>query len=124
MSEAVIDAPALLAVVNAEQGADQVLDNACISAVNLSETIAKLADAGMPEEAIREVLEPLGLMVEDFDGQLAWQAGLLRFSTKAADLSLGDRVCLALAQKLGAPVLTADRDWKRLDIGIDVRLIR
>jgi PIN domain nuclease of toxin-antitoxin system len=39
-------------------------------------------------------------------------------------LSLADRACLALAERERLPVLTADRHWGSLDLGIDVRLIR
>lgn len=127
MSRVVIDASALLALVNGEEGAERVakaLDDASISAVNLSESVAKLADAGLPEEAIRQALEPFGLEVTEFDEQLAWQADLLRFSTKRTGLSFGDRACLALAQKLGVAAVTADRDWRRLDVGVEVQLIR
>jgi len=35
-----------------------------------------------------------------------------------------DRACLALGARLGIPVLTADRDWADLNIGITVQLIR
>jgi len=38
--------------------------------------------------------------------------------------SLGDRVCLALARRRGLPVLTTDKPWADLDLGIEVRLIR
>jgi PIN domain nuclease of toxin-antitoxin system len=37
---------------------------------------------------------------------------------------LGDRACLALAQQLDLPVLTADKIWQRLDIGVSIQLIR
>jgi PIN domain nuclease of toxin-antitoxin system len=37
---------------------------------------------------------------------------------------LGDRSCLALARSLGAPLLTADRAWQRIDLGIEIELIR
>jgi PIN domain nuclease of toxin-antitoxin system len=59
-----------------------------------------------------------------FDDALAYRAGLLRPATKAAGLSFGDRGCLALAQQLGVPALTADRGWARLSIGIPIRVIR
>ena len=39
-------------------------------------------------------------------------------------LSLGDRACLALASLTGRIVVTADRVWPELDLGIDIRLIR
>jgi PIN domain nuclease of toxin-antitoxin system len=44
--------------------------------------------------------------------------------TKAHGLSLADRACLALAKRLDLPVVTADRDWAGLDLGITVQLIR
>jgi PIN domain nuclease of toxin-antitoxin system len=39
-------------------------------------------------------------------------------------LSLADRACLALAIALNAPVYTADRKWKNLNVGISIRMIR
>jgi ribonuclease VapC len=62
--------------------------------------------------------------VIDFDRALAMRAGLMRRATRAQGLSLGDRACLALAERLALPVLTADRVWADLDLGIEVVLIR
>ncbi|MBI2872580.1 MAG: type II toxin-antitoxin system VapC family toxin [Chloroflexi bacterium] len=112
MPEAVLDASALLALLNAEPGAEVVaaaLPQAAISAVNLSEVVAKLADAGMPEAAVREALQGLALDVVPFDTDQAYEAGLLRSSTRGVGLSLGDRACLGLARRLNVPALTADR---------------
>ncbi len=39
-------------------------------------------------------------------------------------LSLGDRICLALAEREGLPVYTADPHWADLPLGIDIRVIR
>jgi PIN domain nuclease of toxin-antitoxin system len=60
----------------------------------------------------------------NFDSVLSMNAGLLRPLTKSAGLSLGDRACLALARHKNVPVLTTDRAWKDLDIGIVVAVIR
>lgn len=128
MSEWVLDASALLALLNNEPGAEQVmaalLEGAAISAVNLSEVTAKLSDVGMPEAEIRQVLGPLPIDVVPFDAEAAYQTGLLRVQTREADLSLGDRACLALAKQLGRPALTAERAWERLKSDVQVRLIR
>jgi len=43
---------------------------------------------------------------------------------RKAGLSFGDRACLALALDLGGRPVTADRAWGRIDVGLDVTLIR
>jgi PIN domain nuclease of toxin-antitoxin system len=91
--------------------------------VNLSEVVAKLADAGMPEGEIRSALDSLGLEVVPFDMGQAYRAGLLRPQTKAIGLSLGDRACMALAQARGSSVLTKDKAWTKVRIGLKVRVI-
>ena len=127
MPKTVIDASALLALLNGEPGADIVTDalpGGIISTVNLSEVIAKLCDAGMPEKAIRQALQPLGLEIMPFDENQSYQAGLLRTSTQDMGISLGDRACLSLAQKLGVVALTADRAWAELSVGVPIKVIR
>jgi len=125
--EVVIDASALLALLNAEPGADVVaeaLPGGVISAVNLSEVVAKLCDAGMPEKAIRQAVQPLGLEVVPFDEEQSYQAGLLRTSTQDMGISLGDRACLNLAKMRDAIALTADKAWSGLSVGATVKVIR
>ena len=127
MPEAVIDASALLALLNDEPGADVVaeaLPQGVISTVNLSEVVAKLCDAGMPEKAIHQALQPLGIEIVPFDEEQAYQTGLLRTSTQDLGISLGDRACLSLAKKLGIDALTADKAWAELSIGTMIKVIR
>lgn len=91
MSEVVLGASALLTLLNREPGHEEVagtIPHAAISAVNLSEVVAKLAETGMPEEAIREALEGLALEVHTFERELAYETGLLRPTTKSRGLSL------------------------------------
>ena len=124
----VVDTSAVLALLWEEPGADTiaaVLDRASISAVNWSELVAVMAERGLPDEAIRNSLSALPVAaVVPFDGDQADLAGRLRRTTRHAGLSLGDRACLALGLALGLPILTADRAWRDLNIGADVRLIR
>ena len=123
---AVLDASALLALLQDEPGASRVLEalpDALMCSVNLSEVVAKLADLGMPEIDIRRALS-LGLEIISFDEILAYSAGILRPTTRRAGLSLGDRACLALAQSRSLPALTTDRSWTSLDTDIDIILIR
>jgi PIN domain nuclease of toxin-antitoxin system len=127
LSEVVLDASAVLALLNAEPGGEKVeetIPGAAISTVNLSEVVAKLAEAGMPEDAVRKVLGDIGLDIHPFDAELAYRTGALRPQTRNLGLSLGDRACVALGIRLGLPVLTTDRNWRSLDVGIEVRAIR
>jgi len=113
----VLDASALLAMLQSEPGADVVagrLPHSVMSTVNLSEVVAKLADNGVPTEELRVVLDGLDIDVRPFDREAAYDAGELRRTTRDAGLSLGDRACLALATRLGVAAMTADRAWTRL----------
>jgi PIN domain nuclease of toxin-antitoxin system len=60
----------------------------------------------------------------DFDFALAAIAGRLRAATRSLGLSLGDRACLALAIERNCPVMTADRSWAKLNLGIPIQLVR
>lgn len=127
MSEIVLDASAVLALLNEEPGAALVADylpDAAISTVNLAEVATRLAAAGMPGGEIRTVMGLLGLTTVVFDEPQAFQAGLIYPNTRHLGLSLGDRACLALAHHLQAVALTADRAWAKLEFDVKVELIR
>jgi ribonuclease VapC len=66
----------------------------------------------------------MDLRVVPFDEPQARIAARLRTTTRRAGLSLVDRVCLALGEQLGYRVVTADRVWGDLDLGVDVVVIR
>ena len=124
---AVLDSSALLCLLNNEAGAERVataLPGAAISAVNLTEVVAKLRDRGLALAEIRAALAGLSLDARPFGADQAFAAGDLRPSTRALGLSLGDRACLALAAELGVPALTADREWRKVELKIDVRVVR
>lgn len=127
MTDHVLDSSAVLADLFGEPGAESVrpaVEGAFLSAVNYAEVISKLVDNGVEPLEARERVDELPCSVVPPDPACAAQAGTLRAATRRAGLTLGDRFCLALALQLGLPVLTADRRWKDLDIGVDVRLIR
>jgi ribonuclease VapC len=100
------------------------LPNASISAVNLSEVLARLQEIGLPEAESDIVLARLNLRVIAFDEPQARAAARLRSVTRQAGLSLGDRACLALGGILGCPVVTADRVSASVDVGAEVMVIR
>ena len=123
----VLDASAVLALLNAEPGAERVtsvLRQAVICSVNRTEVLTRLLDWDLSQADAAEALQALELNVSSFDHHLADAAAWLRRDTHKHGLSLGDRACLALAQQLGARVLTTDRAWQSLDLGITIENIR
>lgn len=127
MSEYVLDASALLAVMFGERGAERIQDiiaGSVIGAVNLAEVVAKLQERGVPEAEIDGVVAEIGLPVIPFDEGQAMAAGKLRGRTRTLGLSLGDRACLALALARGVPAVTTDRSWSKLDVGAKVLVAR
>ncbi|TNC63584.1 type II toxin-antitoxin system VapC family toxin [Rubellimicrobium roseum] len=128
MSKAVVlDSSSLLCLLNGEAGAKRVaeaLPSAVIGAVNLAEVVTKLRERGLSVEEVGEVLDGLNLDVRPFTAGQAYTTGHLRQATRPLGLSLGDRACLALALDLGAPALTADQAWGRVDAGVAVEVIR
>ena len=127
MASVVLDASAILAVYLLENGADQVapvLQSAAVCAVNIEEVLVKLADKGATARVGQIAEATLKHLAVAYDFDLARRAARLRPLTRHLGLSLGDRACLALAAREGLPVVTADRAWAKLDIGVEIRLIR
>jgi PIN domain nuclease of toxin-antitoxin system len=127
MARVVLDTSALLAFVTGERGGEAVADaigDAVISTVNLAEAVTKLVDRGAPLDRARQVLAIADYEIVDFDRRQAEETGALIGKTRHRGLSLGDRACLALAQREGVPALTADRRWVEVDVGVEVRLFR
>lgn len=129
MSSCVLDASAAIAYLEQETGSDVVAaivesQEGAMSTVNFAEVATRLADRGALEVDIRLATGRLRADLYSFDGEMALQAGLLRPVTRRLGLSLGDRACLALAQRLNLPVYTADRAWAALQLGILIHLIR
>lgn len=127
MNDVVLDASAVLALLNHEPGREKVLSalqSAVIGTVNLSEVMAKLVERGVPEPEALSVIEELKLEVVPFDTHLAFRAGALRPVTKPLGMSLGDRACIALGMHLALPVLTAERNWRSLSLPVVIQVIR
>lgn len=123
----VLDASALLALIQDEPGAhvvEEVVSSGWISTVNLSEVVTKLTDDGMAEDDIKEVIEKLQIDSVPFSLDQAYVAGLMRADTRMLGLSLGDRACLSLARQLDVAAMTTDRIWTQLSNGVEIQLIR
>ncbi|MBM3514561.1 MAG: type II toxin-antitoxin system VapC family toxin [Alphaproteobacteria bacterium] len=127
MTDVVLDASALLAMMNREPGGALVSEatgSAVMSSVNAAEVASRLSDLGLTDTEIAEALRRSRVRIASFDEQAALDSARLRRATRFAGLSLGDRACLALARSRSAPVMTADRAWARLKLGVEIRVIR
>ncbi|QTD46082.1 type II toxin-antitoxin system VapC family toxin [Ottowia testudinis] len=128
----VLDASALLALMQSEPGADVVdallEDHECVaSSINIAEVGSKLVDKGLAPDELRRVLKQIDVQAIDFDAEQATACAALRAVTREWGLSLGDRACLALARGMQGVAVTADRAWADLDeavTGARVLLIR
>lgn len=123
----VLDASALLAFLHDEPGGDQVsavLDGARVSAVNWSEVLQKSLCRKAVIDGMQQEFMDVGVLFEPFTAAQAELAARLWADAREQGLSLADRACLALARERSAVVFTADRAWAKLDLGLDIRLIR
>lgn len=127
----VLDASAIIAFLQGEPGGEEVQSalqsqHCVVTAANQAEIIAKALDRGVSTNAIQTILAELAYVVIDIKAEDGIKAGYLRATTRPAGLSLGDRLCLAVAQRLKALVLTADRPWLAMaqPLGLEIRCIR
>lgn len=127
MTECVLDASAILALLLSEPGSDAVaerIEGSLASTVNISEVLAKLLERGIETEAAWSQIGPLMQTIVPFDAEQARLTAELRPATRSLGLSLGDRACLALAKQHKCPVLTTDRQWKKLKLDIQIVVVR
>ena len=122
---AVLDASVILAWLQDEPGSEAVDDlflNGVISAVNWSEVVQKTRQHGRDPREAGALLEALGLTVVPATKEDAERAAAL-WRVRTA-LSLADRFCIALGSRLRTDVATAERGWTKLDLDVDVTVIR
>ncbi|WP_420594751.1 PIN domain-containing protein [Deinococcus sp.] len=135
MRNLLLDASALIAFIRREPGGETVLQalmdgkNAVlVGSVQLVEVEGKLvSDGSFTPQQVRARIRQLGqvLDVVAFNAQAQDAAGFYYARRKPYDLSLGDALCLGLAEVLKADVMTAKRGWASLpDIPFGVQLIR
>lgn len=127
----VMDASALLALMQGERGGDVVneliVEQECVaSSVNIVEVGTRLVDKGLAPAHLARTLKELDVQTIDFDLEQALLIASLRATTRQAGLSLGDRACLALAQLMKGTAVTADSAWSDVAeaVGVEVLMIR
>ncbi len=124
-----LDASALLALLQDEQGSKIVAKHilfSAVSTVNLAEVASVLNKVGMPENEIHELFNEMDLEILPYEKDVAIATGGIRGLTQKKGLSLGDRACLVTAKHHNRIALTADRAWFdfQKDIGVEIEFIR
>jgi PIN domain nuclease of toxin-antitoxin system len=122
-----LDASAVLAYLQREPGwkfVDGIMDRSAVTAVNVIEVLTKLVSKGAPPEMARRTFTSLSLPVIALDESLARDTAELAHLAQSHGLSLGDRVCLTVARRLGACAVTTDQAWRLAGLGVTVRLLR
>lgn len=117
----ILDASAVLAFLKGEPGSDMVaaaLPGSVLGAANLAEVLSKL-DGGAERSLAEALLDAHGVVIEPVRRDDARQAA--RLAEARSSLSLGDRLCLALVERHGGSVLTADRAWGSSETIVQIR---
>ncbi len=130
----ILDASAILAIMLREKGHESLgpiveTGNCLVTTVNYCEVLSKLSEHGMPTGEALSAFEELQATLIDFDADLALRAAALRVRTRTIGASIGDRACLALAEKTAESavtpiVYTSDHSWSKLKWGFRVVNIR
>ncbi|MBU6244666.1 MAG: PIN domain-containing protein [Actinomycetales bacterium] len=111
----VIDASAMIALLAGERGSAVVQEamdaEPVMSAAQVGELAGFYAGSLVEWSVVSALLDAWGVRIEPVTRQDAQRAGLML--DRSTGLSLGDRLCLALAERLDAQVITADRAWGR-----------
>ncbi|MCE2993396.1 MAG: type II toxin-antitoxin system VapC family toxin [Alphaproteobacteria bacterium] len=131
MKPIVLDASAVLALINNETGAanvENVLSTAVVSSVNLAEIVSILSTRHkVPAQQVKLLMTQLIGSVINFTEEHAYIVAKIEEVNieNKYSLSLGDKACIALGIALNATIYTADKIWGTLDMpNVNVHLIR
>jgi ribonuclease VapC len=127
MPLAVLDASAVLALLRMEPGWREIAPlrrRSLLTTVNAAEVAQVLMRVGAALDRARRIVDEFGAEIVSFDFDLAMRAAALEGVTRLRGLSLGDRACLALAQRSGLPAITMDKAWAEVAAGVVVRVVR
>ena len=122
----VVDTTAVLAIARGEDGAEEAEQRArggLLGMATFVEAAARGEELGFETSTTLALISRLGLTLAPVDRATADQAAAL-WKARKQNLSLGDRLCIGLARASGLPVLTGDRRWTSLELGVSVVLFR
>jgi PIN domain nuclease of toxin-antitoxin system len=109
----VVDASVVLAWLQDEEGsetAETLLMEGVIGAANWSEVLQNARQNGVQPDIVARLLTSFGLHVANVTGPDGERAADLWH--RGSPLSLADRLCMALALRLGSAAATTDAEWE------------
>lgn len=127
MTEFVLDASAVLAVLRGEAGAQFVVEHgrgSLISSVNMAEVFCHAEIRQASRERVEAGIRVMQLREVPFDRQQAEILAMIYPLTVGSSVGFADRACMALARKHGLTALTGDHDWLKHDAGVEIQLFR
>jgi PIN domain nuclease of toxin-antitoxin system len=129
----VLDASAVLAWVMNESGSgtiDRLLPVACVPASAMVETLYRASERGHGLDAhdLHAALLAMGIRVEPLiDPDTVRAAELIAGSRRrgtSGSLSLGDGLCIAVAERLDLPVVGGDHLWEGIGMTVPFHAFR
>ena len=124
----VFDSSGLIVLFAKELGYESIrhyMKSAIISSVNIAEVYKYCIEAqNLIEDDCRDLIKLSGIKIIDFCEEQALITAKIIKQTKQYGLSLGDRSCIALAMFKDYPVLTCDKIWQKVDLGIEFIMAR
>lgn len=124
----VFDSSVLIMLFTKETGYEivkQHIKHAIISSVNIAEVYKYCIEVqNLTEEDCINLIKLSGIKIIEFCEEQALITAKIIKKTKQYGLSLGDRACIALAMLKNCPVLTCDKIWGKVDVGIEFVMAR
>ncbi len=132
----VVDASALLAWLLNERGGEtinKILDLAIAPVSVVVEVLYRAGERGLktPPLQILQDLESVGVSIEPIlpidslrAAELITISHKKRKSKEDSSLSLGDGLCIAVAERLGLPLTGGDKYWNECDLQVEFYLFR
>lgn len=128
MSKIVFDASALIALFAKEKGYELIkshMKDAVISSVNIAEVYKYCIEVqNLTKDETQTLIKLADIKIIDFDDEQALITAEIVNKTKQYGLSLADRACIALAIIKNTSIVTCDRIWQKVDIGVEFIMAR
>ena len=128
MSKIVFDASALIALFAKESGYEFIkkhLKDGIISSINIAEVYKYCIETqNLTEGEAKTLIKLSDIKIIEFTNDQALITASIVRKTKQYGLSLGDKSCIALAIEGEYSIITCDKIWQKIDVGVNFIMAR